>query len=194
MLNGRKLVLRPIELKDLEILRQIKNDPEISALAAETINEVSQQMQQEWFEASKLDRNTVRFACVKSNDDCCIGLTGLWELNTAQGHSNVGLKFHSSLPRGEGYGTDAINVLTAYAFSRLGLHRLETKILESNKASLTLFIEKCGWQIEGIQREKYFLAGKYHNLVLVSILEQEYMKLPSTREYLELLSGKIEKQ
>ena len=54
----------------------------------------------------------------------------------------------------QGYMTMAVDMVTAYAFSVLGLHRLEANVMPGNKASLRV-LEKNGFFNEGLS--KYYL-------------------------------------
>ena len=54
----------------------------------------------------------------------------------------------------QGYMTMAVDMVTAYAFSVLGLHRLEANVMPRNKASLRV-LEKNGFLNEGLS--KYYL-------------------------------------
>lgn len=53
-----------------------------------------------------------------------------------------------------GYMTMAVDMVTAYAFNVLGLHRLEANVMPRNKASLRV-LEKNGFLNEGLS--KYYL-------------------------------------
>lgn len=53
-----------------------------------------------------------------------------------------------------GYMSSAVELLTKYAFEKLGLHRIEANVMPKNKASLRV-LEKNGFVNEGIS--KYYL-------------------------------------
>ena len=38
--------------------------------------------------------------------------------------------------------------------------------------------EKCGFKREGVLREEHFARGKYHDTIVMGILESEYRALP----------------
>lgn len=53
-----------------------------------------------------------------------------------------------------GYMTMAVELVTNYAFSELGLHRIEGNVMPRNRRSLRV-LEKCGYENEGLAR--YYL-------------------------------------
>lgn len=67
---------------------------------------------------------------------------------------------------GNGYGTEAINLITEFGFNTLGLHRIDASILEGNEGSIKAF-QKAGFEIEGRQKHKRFNMGKYVDVILV---------------------------
>jgi [ribosomal protein S5]-alanine N-acetyltransferase len=61
--------------------------------------------------------------------------------------------------------TDALTVLIPYAFSELGLHRLEAACLPRNQASIGL-LEKCGFTREGYAPSYLKIAGRWEDHLL----------------------------
>lgn len=76
---------------------------------------------------------------------------------------------------GQGIGTEVTNLVLSYAFEELKLHRVDLKVLEYNRRAIRCY-EKCGFIIEGIEREGALIEGKYETDVIMSILEHEYKK------------------
>jgi RimJ/RimL family protein N-acetyltransferase len=52
---------------------------------------------------------------------------------------------------GKGVMTEAVKLVTAYAFNRLGIIRVQAGVLSKNPASMRV-LEKAGYQKEGISR------------------------------------------
>ena len=57
-----------------------------------------------------------------------------------------------------GYMTAAVNLVTAYAFEELGLHRIEGNVMPRNLASRRV-LEKCGYENEGLSRAYLQING-----------------------------------
>lgn len=75
--------------------------------------------------------------------------------------------------QGKGYGYETLILLTKYIFEELNMNRIFVNILEYNECSMSLF-EKIGFVREGIQRKAIYKNGKYNNLIMYSMLKEEY--------------------
>jgi len=53
---------------------------------------------------------------------------------------------------------------------------------EDNPKTKHLYVDKCGFIIEGVLRDEYFHKGKYHNIVRIALLEKEYREQISPAE------------
>ena len=63
---------------------------------------------------------------------------------------------------GRGYTTEAVNVLTAFAFENLGLHRVEINIRPENGSSIRV-AEKAGYHFEGDRPQFLHIAGSWRD-------------------------------
>ena len=76
--------------------------------------------------------------------------------------------------QGKGYGNETITLLIKYIFEELNMYRIFVNILECNTRSIELF-EKMGFIKEGIQRKAIYKNGQYNNLIMYSLLKEEYL-------------------
>ena len=61
-----------------------------------------------------------------------------------------------------GYMTQAVSVLTDYAFRDLGLHRVEANVMPRNVRSLRV-LEKCGYRPEGLAKAYLQINGVWED-------------------------------
>lgn len=183
MILGKKTRFRSIEESDLPFLVEWMNDPEISHLIGGWSYPVSMVEQKEWFHRSIPDKTTQRWI-VERDDGDVIGLTGLWQIDLHNRHALTGLKLGPKAIRGRGYGTDAILTLMSYAFFQVGLNRLWTTILPYNVGSYKAYVKKCGWKIEGMDRQHVFRDGVFYDQYRVGVLRQDFLALAAGAEYL----------
>jgi RimJ/RimL family protein N-acetyltransferase len=73
--------------------------------------------------------------------------------------------------RGKGYGTDAVKTMVKYAFDELRLHCVYANIISYNDVSVRLF-ERCGFQREGVLRDRIYKGGRYVDELSYSIINQ----------------------
>ena len=63
-----------------------------------------------------------------------------------------------------------------YAFEVLKLHRISVRVVEYNTRALRAY-EKCGFVVEGREREAAFVDGTWHADVMMGILDREHAAL-----------------
>ena len=66
---------------------------------------------------------------------------------------------------GKGIGTEAAKLILAYGFETLGLHKVISKVLAYNQASVRMN-ENAGYKQEAYLKDELFLDGKYEDLIL----------------------------
>lgn len=69
--------------------------------------------------------------------------------------------------------SEALEACLRYAFETMGLHRVEAQYELSNPASGRV-MEKCGLQKEGVLRGRLYNKGRYVDVCLCAILENEW--------------------
>ncbi len=75
--------------------------------------------------------------------------------------------------RGKGYGTEAVQILVDYLFLSRDLVRIQAFTELGNMASQRL-LDKVGFKREGTIRKSMFIRGKWKDLLLYSILREEW--------------------
>jgi [ribosomal protein S5]-alanine N-acetyltransferase len=63
---------------------------------------------------------------------------------------------------GRGFMTEGLQIVTRYAFTEMGLHRLEANIQPENAASIAL-VKKCGFRKEGFSPRYLRVAGQWRD-------------------------------
>ncbi|MFC4408128.1 GNAT family N-acetyltransferase, partial [Haloarchaeobius iranensis] len=74
---------------------------------------------------------------------------------------------------GNGYATEASELIVDYAFTERNLHRLQARVIEPNDASASVW-EKLGFTREGTLRENQFYEGEYVGTRYYGLLEDEW--------------------
>lgn len=173
-LKGNSIILRNIKETDLEFLREMINDLAIKKMTVgETKQEVTIEEQKKWFENLKYEKNRQRF--VIDLEGKPIGVINLDNIDEKNKSASISIKIGKQNLKNKGYGTQALNLILEYAFERLDLQRIYANVLEYNNPSQKLFI-KCGFQIDGIQRKAILKNENFYNLIMFSILKEEFKK------------------
>ena len=77
---------------------------------------------------------------------------------------------------GEGYATEATELLVAYGFDQLRFNKVVAHAFAFNAASRRV-LEKVGFTEEGVDREEAFIDGEYVDVHRYGLLEREWREL-----------------
>lgn len=175
ILRSERLELRPIEEGDLEFMRELINDPEVEKTIVGWMWPLSAKDEQEWFKGFRNSNKEVRYL-IALHDGTRLGFTGLTDMDWKNGRCRTtGIRI-SPQHQNKGYASEAYNTMLEYAFNQLRLHRVMDSALETNAASIA-FMQKVGFQIEGIRKGHVFKNGAYQNVVALAIMAEDFRRL-----------------
>lgn len=97
-----------------------------------------------------------------------VGIIGLSNIDYDNRSAHVGYWINSQF-RGGGIATAALELVVEYSMNTLHLHRLYTNVMHNNPSSMRVLL-KCGFSIEGIEKESLFLDGKYYDMIKFGII------------------------
>ena len=175
VLTGERVRLRPLEDEDAVLLRRWSEDPQLRKLTGE-VSSMSRVEAEAFLEKARKDESRLWFAITLADGGRVIGEAGLLRMFPPWRTSDVTIIVGEADERGKGYGTEALTLLLDLAFRDLGYHRLSIGVVGFNDQALR-FWEKAGFRQEGVQRDGYLCDGKYHDFIMMSILERDYQDL-----------------
>ena len=171
MLEGKKVRLRAIERGDLPRFVQWLNDREILYFLARYMP-LSNTEEERWFEQHLKDEKSRVFA-IETRGGVHIGNVALDKIDWKNGHAELGIFIGEKQVWGQGYGTDAVLTLLDFAFNEMNLHRIALHVMAFNQRAIRCY-EKCGFVLEGTEREVVFRGGRYHDQLIMGILREEF--------------------
>jgi [ribosomal protein S5]-alanine N-acetyltransferase len=117
------------------------------------------------------------FLIFRDSDDRMIG--GLTLSNVRRGVTQAAVVgYWLGLPfLKQGYMTEAVAAVAAFAFEDLRLHRLEAATMPSNAASISV-LERNGFRAEGLARRLLKINGTWEDHVLHGLLSEEFSRVP----------------
>jgi len=107
-----------------------------------------------------------------------IRIHGFQLRNTA---ADVGLALGEKIAWGKGYGTETARLLLDEVFRQLNLHRAEWWTFADNNVSIQL-AKKLGFKEEARLRDAVFFDNRYHDLVVLGLLKQEFESIRAAPE------------
>jgi len=95
-----------------------------------------------------------------------IGNIRLHTISEHNRRAELGIMIFDKNQWGKGLATEALMGITNFAFTDLGLHKVEAEYYATNYPSQRLF-EKAGYSIEGIIKDHFVVDGSYVNAVRI---------------------------
>ncbi|MEW7312837.1 GNAT family protein [Buttiauxella gaviniae] len=75
---------------------------------------------------------------------------------------------------GQGYGYESLHAVCQFAFEKCAIRKLTATVTVGNIGSRKV-LEKAGFQLEGVLRENYFLAGTWQDDWILGLLRSEFL-------------------
>jgi diamine N-acetyltransferase len=171
-LSGEKVYLRAIEPDDYPLFHCWANDPETRGLTGEA-RPCTLASTREYYEQIQKAADRVWLAVVERETHRVVGETGLLRMFPAWRTTDWSLIIGDPQARGRGYGTEAALLMLDSAFGYQNFHRVSIGVVGFNEGALR-FYERLGFKREGIQDEGYYYAHRYHDFVMMRLLEDEF--------------------
>jgi RimJ/RimL family protein N-acetyltransferase len=172
---GSRVYLREYRMEDLEAIYQWRTLDEIVWWTAAYVWPESLEQARAFLEGQvrNTDPANRKFAICLREDNRYVGHIGYEHLDLRRRNTELGIVLGYPDMLSKGIGTEAIRLFLRVCFEELGLHRVGLRVLRANERGIRCY-EKCGFKEEGSLREWHYSRGRWHDLVLMSILEDEY--------------------
>jgi RimJ/RimL family protein N-acetyltransferase len=105
-----------------------------------------------------------------------IGQIRLDRVDLRDRRANLAIGIEDPAQLGLGLGTEAIAIVLEYAFNVLKLHRVSVRVVEYNRRAIRAY-QKCGFVVEGREREAAFVDGMWHDDVMMGMLDREHREI-----------------
>ncbi len=173
---GEQVRLRPANREDLPLFVTWLSNPEMREYI--TIRYISEALEERWFEGLTGDLGgaapaRLHFVIETREGERPIGVVGIEGINWRDREAEVGIIVGEPEFWGRGYGSDAMRTILKVGFDWYNLHRIYLHVVADNTRAVRSY-EKCGFTHEGRKREAVFIDGQYRDLLLMSMLEQEF--------------------
>lgn len=169
-----RLVLRRFTVEDAEAMyRNWACDPEITRFlrwAPHANAEVTRGLLEEWVENYR-KQDYYHWAIEVKEDHALIGSIGILDVSELDECGEIGYCI-SKRWWGKGIMTEAVKALIAFAFQKIGLHRLEAYHSVNNPASGRV-MQKAGMIFEGTARQKYKCRDGFQDSNFYAILNEK---------------------
>ncbi len=166
-LTGALVRLRPVSAEDsAEWLRWL-NDPEILGLM-DMVQPVTAEQHEKFLRYAIAENQNARWFAIE-RDGRFIGKVWLWDINWRHQRAEVRVLVGERESWGSGAGSDALALISRYAFETLGLHKLYAFVHERNQRSKRAFL-KVGFVEEAILREEATWEGSFQDVSRLALI------------------------
>lgn len=171
-IRGQRVRLLPVD-PDLHTENYVRwfNDPEVTRYLT-TFMPMSRLAERAFLEQSAHATDRIVWA-IYDEHDRHIGGTGLNTLNWKGRSAVSGIVIGDKSAWGKGYGREVMQVRTRWAFEDLGLHRIESTCFAENIGSARC-LAAAGYRQVGMFRQKEWRGGRWHDLIVWEILDEDY--------------------
>lgn len=153
---------------DTEYLRLLDIDP-ARPLSTHQVKKKYEEMEKE----AIADKPHFYFALRTAADDRLVGFATVRWIEWSHGCGWLQLGIGRPEDRGQGYGTEALNLALRYAFHELNLYRLSVYTSEYNPAAVH-FLQAAGFTIEVRRRQLLQCDGRRFDALVMGILREEW--------------------
>jgi len=181
MIIGKGIRLRAIEREDIPRFVRWMNDPDVIRYLLLNAP-LSYAMEEKWFEqqvaSSPLENQVLAIEVLVGDDWLHIGNSGLHKIEQVNNAAEFGLVIGEKEYWHKGYGLQATELTLKHGFEDLNLNRIYLNVFEENEYAVKAY-ETAGFVKEGVQRQALYKNGKYHDIILMSVLHSEWKGLES---------------
>lgn len=174
-MEGQKTRLRPMRLDEVDLILGWLEDPEVREFwGGRDFTRSKEEFLADWkpyyFDGSEPERG--RCFAIEA-EGRAIGMIAYNAINRRDRSVEIDVIIGEKEYWNRGYGTDAMRAFLRYLFDAVGMHRVWLGTYATNARAIRCY-EKCGFVREGVMRESDWVDGRWVDVVLMSVLEQEF--------------------
>ena len=174
MIVGETVTLLPFDERWLALVQRWINQPEVrSGTGSE--GPVSDYEHHRWYKQLMLDSSQRVFLIGQGQGEHSVpvGLVGLKGLESRSRSAEYWIYVGDVAVRRKGIAEEATTMILDHGFNVLNLHRIFLKVHAKNTAAVALY-HKLGFVFEGSLRDASFSEGQFVDVLLYSVLEDEF--------------------
>jgi RimJ/RimL family protein N-acetyltransferase len=181
MIFGTRIRMRAVEHDDLPTFMKWVNDPEIIRGISAYVP-LSMADEEDWFTTMRKRLPEEHNLVIEVRDPhqdadqvtwMTIGECSFFNYDLRNRCAEFGIMIGDKSYWNQGYGTEAVRLLVQHGFNTLNLNRIYLRVYENNPRAIRAYV-KAGFTHEGRQRQADFKDGQYLDLLVMSILKEEF--------------------
>jgi RimJ/RimL family protein N-acetyltransferase len=172
-LEGARIVLRRHVPGNVAAFRRWYADPEIARLARYQATPMRQEEIERFFAARVVGPDTLAMAIHERATDRLVGTCAFSQMDGENGSALYHITIGESDAWGQGFGTEATQLMLDHAFGTMALHRIALFVFEFNERAIRAY-RRCGFVVEGRSRESIWRDGQWWDELAMSVIESDW--------------------
>ena len=166
-IEGSRIYLRALSAQDVsEDYVQWMNDGDIIRYLTSRQGGYSEPELKEYVDRMNASASDYLFGIFLKGSHTHIGNIKVGSIDALHKFADVGLIIGKKEEAGKGYGTEAIQLVTRYAFEQLHLNKLIAGMISENVGSYKAFV-KAGYEEAGRLKRHVLFQGEYSDTILM---------------------------
>jgi RimJ/RimL family protein N-acetyltransferase len=176
LIVGERVVLRRHTPANLAAFQRWYTDREVVALTRYRDEPMTRDEVTRFFYARVLGPDSLAMAIHRRSDGRLIGTCSFSQLDPESGSVLYHITIGEKDCWGQGYGTEATQLMLNVAFGTFGLHRVSLTVFAFNERAIRSY-RRCGFRVEGRARDAVWRQGRYWDEITMGILRSEWEAL-----------------
>ena len=182
LLRGAHVYLRAVEPEDAERIHAWYAHADTARLMGEFPRSLARRRADAETATREVGRDWYAFVICLLDDDAPVGRMDLFEIDRVNGSAGFGMAIGEHAQRGQGLGTDAVNVILDFCFGQLRLERVWLVTDEVNERAQHMY-RKAGLVEEGRLRRAFYQDGRFQDDVRMAIIRSDWAALDRKRSW-----------
>ncbi|WP_440895433.1 GNAT family N-acetyltransferase [Amphibacillus sp. Q70] len=173
MFENETIKLRKLSTNDYTIYHNWRNDMEVMKSTSPQLELYTLEETEQFISTIASQSNAKGYMIEHKETGQTVGIISLINIDYKNRSAECVLDIGARNMWGKGIGKAAMSLILEFAFNELNLHRVYLQVFAFNERAIKLY-QKAGFTHEGSCRQALYRMGKWHDIVVMSILENEY--------------------
>ncbi|GIP61052.1 GNAT family protein [Paenibacillus sp. FSL W8-0186] len=173
MFENKMIKLRKLSANDYTTYHDWRNDMEVMETTSLNFDIYTLEETEQFISAIAAQSTAKGYLIEYKETEQTVGIVSLINIDYKNRSAECVIDIGVKDVWGKGIGTAAISLILEYAFNELNLNRLYLQVFSFNERAIKLY-EKMGFIHEGKFRQALYRKGKWHDIVIMGILKDEY--------------------
>lgn len=173
MFENKMIKLRKLSANDYTTYHDWRNDMEVMETTSLNFDIYTLEETEQFISAIAAQSTAKGYLIEYKETEQTVGIVSLINIDYKNRSAECVIDIGVKDVWGKGIGTAAISLILEYAFNELNLNRLYLQVFSFNERAIKLY-EKMRFIHEGKFRQALYRKGKWHDIVIMGILKDEY--------------------